>query len=719
VTSSPPTPPPPSWRCATPPGTPWYAANEKDREAMEAQRRIAERALYAAARNTHVAATNMRKEYDAGGKTDKQLHDDYIAYYAKAIELYTTFIEQYPDSDYVYEFSYFMGEALFYSERYFDAADQYKWVRSHRDLSEQYFLDAAKNVIESYYAEAQRQVASGYITELKVPTADEIKAQMPLTPQPIPDIYVKLQGEYDQYQTLVNDPKSAPQQGINAALVSLAYLHVDDAIARLQKVMTSFCGVEQAVKAKDSLLAIYEGTGQLDKFEQTNKDFIASKCGDAAAVALAQSQNRSIEFKRANQMFGEKDYLNAAVAFYRYYKTAPAGDTDLPLALYNAGIAYKLGERPKTAISLFKEFTDNKDKLFRESPFYLDAKRLLALSYQGAFDYTSALAGFLDLYETAKAAQKRGTAPPPPMPGEPARTLAQISLDALYNAAVVAELDRNFKKAIELYTKYQTEEPNRRNKDRALWSVARIYKSSGDVSNMVDTLDKWRKTYGGDSGNDDDYVQSFYDTAKLWAKKGRNSNADAAAQECVAAWKKKGSPKNTAGAKMAGEYALLFAERQFATFEAFRITRVAKKEAEAVADKKVLSDKTIAIQDVFRQLEDFGVLELSMAFKVRYGDAAALYAEKLVGMPTPKYILDLDAKNPEAGIIGIYESKLGENFKKYVDAAREQWEDVVKAAKAGGISNRWSQLALENLNREFPDEFSVLHQELFSGTEAP
>ena len=31
------------------PGTAWYTANEKDREAMENQRRIAERALYAAA----------------------------------------------------------------------------------------------------------------------------------------------------------------------------------------------------------------------------------------------------------------------------------------------------------------------------------------------------------------------------------------------------------------------------------------------------------------------------------------------------------------------------------------------------------------------------------------------------------------------------------------------------------------------------------------------
>jgi len=58
------------------PCTAWYAANEKDREAMENQRRIAERALYAATRNTHSAATQMRKDYEAAPKKDPQDKQD-------------------------------------------------------------------------------------------------------------------------------------------------------------------------------------------------------------------------------------------------------------------------------------------------------------------------------------------------------------------------------------------------------------------------------------------------------------------------------------------------------------------------------------------------------------------------------------------------------------------------------------------------------------------
>ena len=117
------------------PGTPWYAANEKDREAMENQRRIAERALYAATRNTHSAATQLRKDYDAAGQKDRAAQAGLPRdVRARRSMLYRTFIETYPESDYVYEFTFLQGEALYWSERYLEAVTAYKWVRDHRDL---------------------------------------------------------------------------------------------------------------------------------------------------------------------------------------------------------------------------------------------------------------------------------------------------------------------------------------------------------------------------------------------------------------------------------------------------------------------------------------------------------------------------------------------------------------------------------------------------------
>ncbi|MCE9577099.1 MAG: tetratricopeptide repeat protein [Deltaproteobacteria bacterium] len=703
------------------PGSPWYVANEKDRQAMDNQRRIAERALYAAARNTHTSATELRKEYEAGGKKEAAIREEYLGLYSKAVELYQTYIQQYPESDYVYELTFFMGEALYFSEHYMEAVDQYTWVRDHRDLSQQYFLDAASGVVASYQAEADKQVAAGTIQPLKVPTSEELKAlPQPLQAQPIPDVYLKLQAEWDNYQNIVPDPKTAPQQGINAALVSLAYLHIEDAVARFNKVMKNFCGTPEYAKAKDGLLAIYEATSQLDKFQETNTDFIKSGCGDAKAIDLAKSQNRSIDFKKAGELYASKQYVQAGDAFYNYYKTAPAGDADLPTALYNSAVAYKLGERPKTAISLFKEFTSNKDKAFRESSYYLEAMRLTAVSYQATYDYNTAIATYLDLHDLAKTAKKKGLKPPEPIPGEPARTFDQVALDALFNAAVLAELNRDFKKSLELYGRYSAEETNKRNKDRALWAVARIYKASGDVTSLTETYDKWRRLYGNDAGNEDDYVMSFYETSKLWQRKGRTPQADAAGRDTIDAWRKKGATKNSVGAKVAGEWALVFAERSyFAKFEPFAWKTAAKTDKELKARKAELDKLARTTQDTYVALDDFGVAEYSMAAKVRYGEVLFKYTEKFTQQPTPKFIVDLNNRNPDADAIAKYEDALSRNLQPNIDQAKAQWSEVVDLAKKNGVSNKWSQIALEDLGTEFPDQFPVLHQELFQGTEAP
>lgn len=699
------------------PGTPWYAANEKDREAMENQRRIAERALYAATRNTHSAATEMRKAWESSSKKDPQEKQDYLAMYAKAVDLYRTFITTYPESDYVYEFTFLQGEALYWSERYPEAIVAYSWVRDHRDMGAAYYIDAARSILQSYEAEVAKQVAAGTIAALKVPTIADLKASQvngTWTPQPIPDLYVKLRAEYETYQNIVQDPKAAPGQGINAALISLAYLHVDDAIQRFSTVMEKFCGNPEAVKAKDGILAIYEAQSNFDAIEATNKKFIAQKCGDANAIKLAVAQNRSLNFSRAAELFAKQQYAPAAEAFYRFYKTAPKDDPDLPVALYDSAVSYKLADKPKTAIALFKEFTSKPEKLFRESSYYIDAMRLTAVSYQQAFDYSNAVKTYLEVYELSKTAARKGIKAPDPLPGEKPQTLQQIGLDALYNAALASELNRDFKKAIELYTQYQGVESDRRKKDRALYSVVSIYRQSADVNSMEETAAKWRRTYGNDPGNEDDYVQTFYDAAALRKRKNQTGLANTAGQETIKAWKAKGSIKAGRAAKLAGEWQLKFAEDSFAkTWEPYAIKTAAKTVDEAKKQNAAIEKAKTAAEDQYLALDAYGVAELSMAAKVRYGDIQFTFGQKLSDAPIPVPV----AKNPAA--VEAYEAQRDKNLTKFVNEAKGQWMEVVDLAKRGGISNEWSRRAQVNLGREFPQEFTVLSQEIIQGTSAP
>ena len=92
-----------------------------------------------------------------------------------------------------------------YREEY---AVEYRWVRDHRELSEVYFLQSAKDILTSYEMEVARQVAAGQLQPLVVPSSAELKAMpQPLTPRPIPELYVTMQREWDEYQKLANDPR--------------------------------------------------------------------------------------------------------------------------------------------------------------------------------------------------------------------------------------------------------------------------------------------------------------------------------------------------------------------------------------------------------------------------------------------------------------------------------------------------------------------------------
>jgi hypothetical protein len=529
-----------------------------------------------------------------------------------------------------------------------------------------------------------------------------------------------MQVEYDNYQNIVQDPQAAPGQGINAALISLAYLHVDDAIARFQKVMDKFCGAPEAAKAKDGILAIYEAQSNFDAIEATNKRFINMKCGDDNSIQLAISQNRSLNFSRAAELYKNQKFIPAAEAFYRFYKTAPQNDPDLPTALYNAAVSYKLADRPKTAIALFKEFTSRPEKAFRESPFYLDAMRLTAASYQGAFEYDLAIKTYLDLYETTKKAKKLGIKPPDPLPGEKPLTLEQIGLDSVYNAAYAAEVSRDFKRAVDLYTQYQKIESDRRKQDRALWSVANIYRQSGDVNTMVQTLDAWRRKFGKDAGNDDDYIKSFYITADAFHKKGRTPGANQAEKDTIAAWESRGKPKKTEGSRMAAEFALKEAEDfYYNVWTKFEITKPVTStvlntaKAQIQAQQKQIQDLRAKAEDKYKSLEDFGWPEYTMAAQVRFGDIQYDRAQKISNIPIPKIIQN------NAGAVEAFENQRDAALKKDLEEAKLNWAAVADTAKRAGISNTWSQKALENLAREFPDQYKALRQEMVQGTDAP
>lgn len=702
-------------------GTPWYTANETNREAMEAQQRIRERMLRAAAENTHKEAQEARAAHNAN--PTPQSHDRYVELYRRAAEMYQRFIDEYPTSADIYEFTYRLGETSFFAEQYMAAIPHYKWVRDHRDLSEARFEKSARSIIQAYQAEIDRQVKAGQISEPPEPTIESLKAMpKPIRPLDIPPLYKELQVALDEYQQMINDPSSAPNMGLLAGIISYRFLHLDDAAKRFEYTFDRFCGTPEAVRAKDGLLAIYEIQDKDGLFQETNEKFISKKCGSEEDIQLARAQSRSKEFREAEGLFREQKFDAAAIAFYRYVKNATPGDPNIPIALYNAAVAYDKSGKPKTAVHLYREFTDNPAPEFRQSEYYLAALYNTAASNYKAFDYKNAVEGYLAVVRTAG---ERGRKVPPTFE----LTLPELQLTALFNAAVIRELDRVYLDpsgqpgtgAVSLYREYVSLEKDRRKADRASWAIARIWSTAGDDKKLAAAYADWRKKYGLDSGNADDYVFSYYNLAKVYEKKGKKREMEAAKRQTIKAWSTVGQPKGSAASDMAAEFEFEQMEiaynQKFAPYKIKRAPRT-KREAERELDKlDRLSQDT---RNRYLALAKYESGPWGLAALTRVGDTLYFHALKIAEIPVPKEIEKMDAKFPDRGILAQYMEVLQGLVKPLEDQAKTQWTKVVETGKSQGIANQWTQLAQERLHDFISqEEFPVQRAPLAEGTEKP
>ena len=313
--------------------------------------------------------------------------------------------------------------------------------------------------------------------------------------------------------------------------------------------------------------------------------------------------------------------------------------------------------------------------------------RLTAASYQAAFDYDNAVSTYLQLYDTVKKAKRLGIKAPPPLPGEKALTLDEIGLTALFNAAFAAELNRDFKKSIDLYTQYGAVEPDHRKKDRALWEIASIYKQSGDVGNMVDTLDRWRSSYGRDPATRTTSCSRSTTPRRCSTARAATSKPRPPARRRSTRGSSAARSPRVAAPSSRASGSSKFAEDYYAkNFETYEIKKAAATPAALKAQTADLDRVRKATEDKYMALDDYQIVEDSMASLVRFGDIQYEYGQKLSNAPIPLPIQN--SKNPDD--VAKYETARDAALMKYLAEAKQDW--------AAGRSGRAARRYLEQVD---------------------
>lgn len=703
-------------------GSKWYAANETNREAMDYAQRQGELAILDAARNIHRQAFLARKDWRAAPTPEKK--KAYLDLYETAAKLYSSYLEQYPTSNEVYGVTYDLAECYFFGEQYQKAVPHYRWVRDHRDLGDK-FKEAADSIVKSWEAAVEQAKQNGQLVEPPVPTPEQLAANP--APMPVPTLYLELQAAYDEYIKILPDETAKPKS-LASAMIEYRHLQLDRALARFQKILDEYCTTEEAVQAKDGILAIYQARGEHEKFRATNEKFIANNCGTSEARRTAELQNLSNEYLMAKKAFDEKRFADAGLLFYQVYKASKEDYQNKAAALFNAGLAFNEAGMPKTAIAVFEEFV--KIPGFKDSEFYVEAMFLVALSYQKAFDYDRSVDQFLEVAELAQEAMNKEARGSKKMSRD-GFNLKQARIDALFNAAVLRDLERRYYDngkndpgAATLYKRYAAaDDKDLERAARAYFDAGVVYEKAGNVKEMQKTFAEFRKSYAEKAGKLGPFltIWSYHKTAKALEKARDKKGAEDNYRATIRAFDQYSGVKGSAEASLAAEAQFWLAEQFYKSkFEPYKVAwkgnivdKNPKKAEKAVVDtlnalKKISADTAALYSDVARFETGW-----SLAASVRLGDIAFFFGQKLLDAPVPKDIIKADNADPEAGYLNAYQTQLEELVRPQTLQAQDYWEKAVKAAKDKGISDEWSKLAQQRLNAYIAsDLFPVLRDEM-------
>ena len=427
----------------------------------------------------------------------------------------------------------------------------------------------------------------------------------------------------------------------------------------------------------------------------------------------------------AAKAYKDGKYEEAGQRFYGLYKGGTDVFEDRAGALFNAALAYTKAGKPKTSVALYQEFT--KVPSFAKSEYYVEALYRTAEAYQAAFDYEGAVDTYLRVVDEAA------------LPGRTSRpefNLQDARVNALYNAALLRDLDRvyydrgrNDPGAATLYKRYAALDTQNRERARdSYFNAALVYEKAGNTKDMIKTFDEWKRSYGREAGAGFKMVLAEHKTAKAMEKARDKDSAEKYYRATISAFDQSGEKPGSPASELAAEAQFWLAEKHYKSeFEKYKVKwlgnvadRNQKRAEQAVlktidALQKVAKGTSSGYEAVARFEASW-----SLAAIVRLGDIAFFAGQKLLDAPVPSEIARLDKQYPDQNVLGSYQESLEKQVAPNTELAKNQWLRAVETAKKAGVANEWSKLAQQRLNSYIAaDQYPVYRDELIEKEQNP
>ena len=753
-------------------GTVWYEKNKDNPEALAVARELAEDALLTAATNVHAAAQACKAKWQENPRDTAKL-DECRTLYRTAADLYEKYLAAYPNSKRNYEFSAFYADALYYSGQLPQAIAAYQNVRDSQ-MDNRYQEDSAFRMIKAYEEIIDGMKKEGKIQDPPIP--DEKNTKAPVSPIPMPEIYLKYTDAIDWYvQNIKND--RIPDLRYAAAVIQLRYHNWPEARKRLGSITDDYCSSKPDIgfKAYDAILQTYFIDYTIEDEEAKDcalgqlltvaDQFAGSACGKSAGAAaylqrIAQIKasvkttiiTKRLQLSMENEEKGTNKELvmcrsgqggiaivsgvaGPATASQGGQKTGPTtGPAKAPAKIsteLDVGLALDLidvvNSNPKDpgAPTALNNACVIYEKLFQYGQATKCYERLYTDypdSEWGKEALWNASRNHYRFFEFDQAVQGYLQ-----IADNPKFAQSEHRREALGLAASLLDNDQQYPKAADLYKRYSdaiTDKPA--DAAQAYFFACSAYEKAKDTARESTCLREFIKRFDKQPAAGEYVVQAYMKQAVIAEKTAKDrKQVEAAYKKVRDEFVSRNLPPATPAAGFAAKADFLIVEEKFKAFQKKELHFGSKPE-QVKKTFDAFAAEAKALNEDYQKVWTYKDATWTLAAFLRTGDVYYEFAQKLLKAadnPPPELKkLGKQACKANPDDCGMVESQYKDAILQFVtpveDEAKKRWKDTLSRASQMGVTNEYVKKARENLSKYLPDEFPFIKDERV-GLEAP
>ena len=720
-------------------GSDWWVANEEHPAEQRMAQRLAEEALINSAIAQHQSAQRLRRQ--CVEETNLDLCRDAQEQYGLAASAYRHYIKAYPNSPEAYELRFNLADALFWSENYEEAAEEYAAVRDS-NLDDKYLSTAARLVVESAKRLVDQQVKIGKLAIREEPPAPQGLPPR-VTPIEMPEALQTLARARELYLARVSPEQDVEKvrdaYAYNNTLLLYKYGYWDLARERFYAIYADHCVGQTADDSGQvawiNLRNIAVALNQTDEVRRLGADLQTRACtfkpegGVVAAVDCSQPENRdaptclavtdltnlrygdAVEiYAQAEKATGDERRLlfeQAASELIKAVNEEP-DHPQAPLALEKAALALEQTSRFESAARLYQRIVDEVGPRKAASPeeqqqldaILANAYFRLAYNSNRFFDFDRAVDNYRVLADS------------PRFRGAEGENFTEWREGALINAAKILEYQQRYAEAAKYY-------------DRAagiLQDPAEVRAANYRKAEMAYKLENWPSTiremkafiarHQKDREGGELIVQAYWRIAQAQKARGRKADAERALRDVVSAYANSGAPPGSLAAEYTAQAHFALVDDGVERFESFAIKPGNPPSLKAYVDgvRKQIDGgakeaKTRA--EAYNVVPPYGRPPWTVAALVRQGRIYEILAKAVLNTP---FVVPADLKKQMRGlppdaqddikfqVEDAIRQVLDEQVRPIECLAVARYALASRAARAGSIDTEFTRIASDRIN---------------------